>query len=299
MPVIINKDLPASSYLKKHNVFVMNDIKAFHQDIRPLEIIILNLMPDKISTENQLLKKLSNNIIQINITLLAIKSHKPKNTSLKYLKTFYKSFEEIKHKKFDALIVTGAPIEHLDFNEVNYYDELKEILKWSIDNVFTSMFICYSAQFALNYFYDIKKDNFKQKLFGVFKHYKVKPNDQLFIGSDDIFEVCHSRLTQSNPDQIKRNSNLEILAYSKEAGIHLVKSKDNKQLFVFGHYEYDKDTLEKEYLRDINNEDVLKPLHYYLNEEETLINYNWVSNASTFYNNWLNYYVYQEVPYDL
>ncbi|MGL4382953.1 MAG: homoserine O-acetyltransferase/O-succinyltransferase family protein, partial [Bacilli bacterium] len=241
-PVIIPKDLPATNALAKENIFVINKQRALNQDIRPLKICILNLMPDKITTETQLLRKLSNSIIQVEITLLKIKTHQSKNTSVDHLESFYYDFNEIKHLKYDALIITGAPLEHLAFKEVTYYNELVEILEWSKTNVFTSLFICWAALLALDYFYKIPKELLNQKLSGVYLHQPLIKNHPLHMGMNDHYYVPHSRIAYSNYKQIINNGELKCIAGSSEAGLHLVEHPNKRQVFMFGHPEYDVDS---------------------------------------------------------
>lgn len=301
MPVIIPKDLPATKVLRDNNIFVMNDLRAHTQDIRALKICILNLMPDKISTETQLLRMLSNSIIHTEITLLAMKTHQPKNTSTDHLDIFYKYYDDIKDQHFDGLIITGAPIEHLEFEQVKYWPELKEIFEWSKTNVFTSMFICWASQAAYHHFYDINKEDFDEKLFGVYSHYKVEKNDKLFTGLNDNFYVPQSRNTQSDQSAIENCLELDVLAKSNEAGIHIVANKDRTQLFISGHSEYDRDTLLKEFLRDKEkNKSIKIPVNYFVNNDENNeIDAKWMSDGSLIFMNWLNYYVYQLTPFEL
>lgn len=300
MPVIIPEQLPATRQLQEHNIFVMNQKRADTQDIRPLKICILNLMPDKISTETQLLSQLSNNIIQVEITLLTIQNHVSKNTKQSHLDTFYRFFSDVKNERFDGMIITGAPIEHLEFEQVDYWEEIQQILDWSRTHVYCSLFICWANQAALYHFYGIGKTEFRKKLFGVFPHWKERPFDPLFVGMDDIFYVPHSRHTKSDEHAIGQQSDLEILAASKEAGIHLIASKDRRQLYMSGHPEYSTDTLLREYLRDVENPEVEVPANYFVdNDPQKAIRTLWKSSGALFYQNWLNYYVYQETNYDL
>lgn len=300
MPVIIPKTLPAHQVLMDHGIFVMNKDRAKSQDIRPLKVCILNLMPDKITTETHLLSALSNNIIQIDITLCMMQSHISKNTPQTHLDLFYSTFNDIKDQFFDALIVTGAPIEHIEFEDVDYWDELTDIFNWSKTNVYSSLFICWASQSALYHFYGIEKEYFNKKLFGVYEHEKEIPSSQLFVGMDAIFYVPQSRNTKSNEAQIRSNPNLQVLASSKQAGIHLVTTPDKRQLFMSGHPEYGTDTLLREYLRDIDNPNVEIPVNYFKdNDPEKPIITKWKSHGSLFYNNWINYYIYQETDYVL
>lgn len=300
MPVIIPEALPASAILKEHGVFVMNEIRAQTQDIRPLKICILNLMPDKVTTETQLLSKLSNGIIQIEITLLAIKNHTSKNTAQTHLDNFYSYFDEIKDQYFDGLIITGAPVEMLEFEEITYWDELQKILDWSKTHVYSSLFICWASQVALYHFFGIKKQLFPKKLFGVYSHQAEEKNSQLLIGMDQIFYVPQSRNTQSDPVAIRNHPQLKVIASAEQAGIHLVSSRDERQVFMTGHPEYDKDALLKEYLRDINEPYVSVPENYFVdNDPSKEVQTLWQSHGSLFYQNWLNYFVYQKTWSDL
>lgn len=278
----------------------MNEGRAKTQDIRPLRIAILNLMPDKITTETQILRKIGNTIVQIDITLLAIENHISKNTSQTHLDTFYRYFSDVKGEYFDGIIITGAPIEHLSFQDVSYWNELKEIFDWTKTNVFASLFICWGSQAAMKHFYGIEKSAFDKKLFGVFPHIKECENDPLFLGMDDVFYVPHSRNTESIPEEIRTNPNLEVLASSPQAGIHLAATKDRRQLFMTGHPEYDTDTLLKEYQRDIQNHSVEIPANYFIGDNPANgIDTRWKSHASLFYQNWINHYVYQVTEYEL
>lgn len=299
-PVIIDGDLPAAQKLSYNNIITMSSKRANNQDIRPLRIAILNLMPDKITTENQLLSVLSNSMIQVEITLLSMATHKSKTVSSHHLNNFYKQFNQVRDELFDALIITGAPIEHLPFEDVSYIEELNSIFEWAKTNVFTSLFICWGAQAALKYYYGIEKQTLSSKLFGVFNHTKVC-DDPLFIGLNNPFKVCHSRNTQSDPDALSTHQELDILAISNEASIHLVASKDRTQLFMAGHPEYDIDTLLNEYTRDLNNNvNINLPQNYFKNDDPLLeIQVTWKSDASLFYMNWLNHYVYQATDYVL
>ncbi|WRS27939.1 homoserine O-succinyltransferase [Oscillospiraceae bacterium MB08-C2-2] len=300
MPVIIPEKLPATQALIDSNIFVMNEGRAHSQDIRPLRICILNLMPDKITTETQLLRKLSNSIIQVQITLLTMKSHTSKNTSAGHLKSFYQYFEEIKEQNFDGIIITGAPLEHLPFETVDYWKELAEILDWCKTHAFSSLFICWAAQAALYHYYGIEKNDMPEKLLGVFPHCKEDPKNKLFLGMNDTFFAPHSRYTQSDAQAIRNNPQLTVLASSEQAGIHLVASRDGRRLFMSGHPEYDRGTLLKEYQRDQHLENAPFPQNYFQDNDPTKeIIALWESDASLFYLNWLNYSVYQETEYEL
>ncbi len=299
MPVVIPEDLPATQILKDHGIFVMNTERAQTQDIRPIKICILNLMPDKITAETQLLSKLSNGILQVDITLMAIENHISKNTKQAHLDDFYSYFNDIKDEYFDGMIITGAPIELLEFEDVTYWDELVKIFEWSKEHVFTSLYICWASQAALKYFYDIDKQIFPTKLTGVFPHIKEKPESQLLIGIDDIFYVPQSRNTESDPVAIRNHKDLEVIASSEESGIHIVSSKNGRQLFMSGHPEYNKDTLLLEYQRDAAQGSTVIPVNYFKDDNpNNPIETRWMSASSLFFQNWLNYFVYQETDYD-
>lgn len=296
MPIVIPNDIPAYKILKDENIFVMSTNRAVTQDIRPIDILILNLMPLKCETETQLCRLLANSSLQVNLILIAPSNHEFKNTSASHLEKFYKNFQDIKHLHFDGMIITGAPVEKLDFEEVDYYDELKSIFEFSKNNVTSTMFICYGAQAALNHFYGIKKYPLKEKLFGVYKHKKTVIHEVLLNGIDDIFYIPQSRYTYNLESDLK-NDNLIPLCRSDECGTTILKSKDNKQVFVLGHLEYDKYTLYNEYERDLKKGlKINKPKNYF--DEKNDINVLWRSTANILYSNWLNYYVYQITPFD-
>jgi homoserine O-succinyltransferase len=301
VPIKIPEKLPAFDTLKNENIFVMTENRAIHQDIRPLEIVILNLMPDKIATETQLLRLLSNTPLQINIVLLRMISHDHKNVSEKYLQTFYQSFPEIVHRKFDGLIITGAPVETLNFEEVDYWEELKEVMEWSKTNVFSSLHICWGSQAGLYFHYGINKYKVSKKIFGVFQHTVVENNSPLVRGFDDLFWVPHSRHTEIKREDIEPIKDLLILAESKEAGVYLIEKKGGRQVFVTGHPEYDPENLKREYHRDIKKGmDIDIPVHYFPQDDpmkDPVVR--WRSHAYLLFNNWLNYCVYQETPYKL
>lgn len=301
MPIKIPANLPAAEVLNSENIFVMDELKALYQDIRPLRIVILNLMPTKIETETQLLRLLGNSPLQVEVTLLHPKTHFSKNTPTSHIKSFYKTFDEICSEKFDGFIITGAPVENLEFEEVNYWKELTAIMKWSRKNVFSTYHICWGAQAGLYYHYGIQKYPLPEKMFGVFPHYKAKSNVKLLRGFDDIFYAPHSRHTMTRKEDILQQEELEILAESDVAGLYIAASKDGRQIFVTGHSEYDKDTLAKEYFRDIEKGlDIAVPYHYFDQDDPKrppIVS--WRAHANLLYVNWLNYYVYQETPYDL
>ena len=300
MPIKVQNDLPAKEILENENIFVMDEYRSMHQDIRPLQICILNLMPVKQDTELQLLRALSNTPLQINITFMKMNSHVSLNTSVTHLNKFYHTFDELKHQKFDGMIITGAPVEHLDYEKVNYWKELTEIMEWSKPHVTSTMHICWGAQAGLYYHYGIPKYPLEQKLFGVFPHVVERRSNMLFRGSDDVFMVPHSRHTIIYAKDILDVKNLKILAYSKRAGASVIKSTDNRQVFVTGHMEYDRFTLKNEYERDkAKGLDIKPPVNYFADKDMKEVKMNWSSTANLFYINWLNYYVYQVTPYDI
>ncbi len=300
MPIVVPKDIPASKTLQSENIIVMNEERALKQDIRPLDIAIVNLMPTKIVTETQLMRLLSNSPLQINVTLVCTESYVGKNTSREHLSRFYKTFSEIKNRKFDGMIITGAPVEDIDFTKVKYWDEFKEILEFAKTNVTSTIFICWGAQAALYHFYGIEKYPLEKKLFGIFKHKNVVKYERLLKGTDDRFFMPHSRHTTIKEEDVKKNKDLVLLATSKEAGASIIRSKDNKFIFITGHLEYDRDTLEIEYKRDLEKGlDIAPPENYYVKGNKGEIKMCWTSTANVIYTNWLNYYVYQLTPYDI
>ncbi len=300
MPIIVPKDIPATKILQAENIFVMNESRAMQQDIRPLEIAIVNLMPTKIVTETQLMRLLSNSPLQVNVTLVSTGTYVGKNTSLDHLQKFYKPFSEIKNKKFDGMIVTGAPVEEIAFSEVKYWQELEEIFEFAKINVTSTIFICWGAQAALYYYYGIDKHMLPEKLFGVYKHQKLEQYEPLLKGTDDRFFMPHSRHTTVYEQDIKACEHLVLLASSKRAGAGIMRSKDNKFIFITGHAEYDRDTLEIEYKRDLaKGLNIAPPENYYVEDGSGEIKMSWVSTANLIYMNWLNHYVYQLTPYEI
>ena len=300
MPIIVPKDIPAVKTLQSENIFVMTENRAVSQDIRPLEIAIVNLMPTKIVTETQLMRLLSNSPLQVNLTLVSTETYVGKNTPLEHLQKFYKSFNDIKHRKFDGMIITGAPVEEIEFTEVKYWDELKEIFEFAKSNVTSTIFICWGAQAGLNYFYGIEKHKLDKKLFGVYKHKKLVDYEKLLKGTDDRFYMPHSRHTTVYSEDIIKCKDLVLIASSKEAGATIIRSKDNKFIFITGHAEYDRDTLEKEYKRDLEKGlPIDPPENYYVDDKQKEIKMCWVSTANLMYMNWLNHYVYQATPYEI
>lgn len=303
MPIKVQTNLPAIKILESENIFVMPEERAMAQDIRPLKIVILNLMPTKVVTETQLLRLLGNSPLQVDIELLQMATHKSKNTSRRHLTTFYKTFDEIKSQKFDGMIITGAPVEQLDFEEVDYWDELCEILDWSKKNVYSVLHICWGAQAGLYHRYGIRKYEFKEKLSGIFEHNILNPLHPLLRGFDDKFLLPHSRYTGVVEDDVYNyeNPKLEILAKSDKAGVSIIGKKNGRAFYVLGHAEYDRETLANEYFRDINKGLEIKvPENYFPNDDPTRVPpMTWRSSASLLFLNWLNYYVYQQTPYDL
>ena len=301
MPIKIQSDLPAKAELEEENIFVMDENRAISQNIRPLEIIVLNLMPIKQDTELQLLRGLSNTPLQIDVTFLQMSSHVSKNTSASHIKKFYQTFEEIKNNNYDGMIITGAPVENLEFEEVNYWDELITVMEWSKKHVTSTIHICWGAQAGLYYHYGIKKELLPKKLSGVYKHRVMNRKEPLVRGFDDVFMAPHSRYTQASRQQILDNPRLKVLADSDEAGIYIVLGDGGKEIFVMGHPEYDRLTLDQEYKRDIDKEiEPDLPVNYYPDDDcnrKPLLS--WRSHANNLYTNWLNYYVYQITPYDL
>ena len=302
MPIVINKELPAYKILTDEKIFVMDSERAVLQEIRPIEIAILNLMPTKETTEAQFMRLLSNSPLQVNITLVKTSTYNATHTDKSHLDRFYKTFEEIKARKFDGMIITGAPVENMDFEKVAYWKELEEILDWTKTNVTSTLFICWGAQAALHYFYGIKKHPLKEKCFGIFAHRRIRDGvaEPLMRGISDEFHMPHSRHTIIYAKDILHINELRILAYSKKAGASIIKSCDNRQVFVTGHMEYDRDTLKKEYERDLSKGlNIKPPANYFADKDLTEVKMNWSSTANLFYINWLNYYVYQVTPYDI
>ena len=301
MPIKISNDLPARAILEKDHIFVMTETRALHQDIRPLKILILNLMPNKIETETQLLRCLSNTPLQIEVTLMQTSTHEAKNTAPEHLLNFYTTFDKIKDQRFDGLIITGAPVEQMPYEEVEYWEELGEIMDWSKENVFSTLHICWGAQAGLYHHYGINKQILPKKLSGVFKVDILTEKSRLFHGMDDYLYVPQSRYTAVDRNQVANHPKLRIMSESKEVGIHLVGDKEGRQFFIMGHHEYDRDTLLKEYQRDISrglSPEV--PKHYFPDDNPEKPPFaRWHIYASTLFTNWLNYFVYQTTPYEL
>lgn len=300
MPVKIPSTLPARTTLENENIFVMDEDRAIHQDIRALRVAILNLMPTKISTETQILRLLSNSALQVEVTLLNTATHESKNTDAEHLLEHYVTFEDIKHEKFDGLIITGAPVEQMPFEEVDYWKELTQIMDWSETNVESTFHICWGAQAGLYHKYGIPKYDLPRKMFGVFEHRLLNRTESLMRGFDDIFLAPHSRHTEIRREDIEKHSELQILAESEDAGVYIVSDKDGRNLYITGHSEYDPLTLKGEYDRDVNKGlPIHVPKNYYPNDDPSKMpNVRWRGHANLLYANWLNYYVYQSTPFD-
>ena len=300
MPIVIPRDIPAYDVLRKESIFVMGDRRALSQDIRPLEIAILNLMPTKIETETQLMRMLSNSPLQVNVTLIKTATYSATNVPQKHMDRFYHTLEEVKTRRFDGLIVTGAPVETMDFHLVKYWDELCEILDFADKSVTSSIFICWGAQAALSYYYGIGKRELDKKMFGVFENEIKVPLDPLLRGLNDKFMVPHSRHTEIDTDALAREGRLVVLASGEECGPSIIKSIDNRRFFFTGHSEYDRDTLKNEYLRDLEKgEKIDRPKNYFIGEGTDEIDMSWRSTGTLLFSNWLNYYVYQVTPFDI
>lgn len=301
MPIQIPNDLPAANTLLQENIFVMTQQRAESQQIRPLEIVLLNLMPTKIATETQLSRLLGNTPLQVHLELMHMSSHKSKNVSQEHLLNFYKSFDELKHRKFDGMVITGAPVELLDFEDVDYWQELCQIMEWSKTNVHSTFHICWGAQAGLYYHYGVPKYPLDKKLFGVFEHEADYKRAILLRGFDDVFWAPHSRHTTIRREDVEKIPGLKILASSKEAGVYAMMSKGGRQIFVTGHSEYDPETLNNEYVRDKNQGlEIEVPKNYFPNDDDTkppLVR--WRGHANLLFSNWLNYFVYQTTPYDI
>ena len=301
MPIRIDNELPAKQKLEIENIFVMSNLRADTQDIRPLKIIILNLMPTKLETETQLLRLLSNSPLQLDIEFLQVATHKAKNVSKSHMDKFYKTFDEVNENKYDGMIITGAPVEQMEFEEVDYWDELCKIMDLSKTNVYATFHICWGAQAALYYHYGIKKYKTPKKIFGIFPHTCLDDTHPLMRGLDDVYYVPHSRHTEIKMSDIAQVKDLQIISYSEEAGVHIVSDMECRKFFVTGHSEYDRDTLAKEYFRDLSKGlDIDMPVNYFPNNDTNLVpKMTWKGTANLIFNNWLNYFVYQKTPYDL
>lgn len=300
MPIKIQGDLPVKEILEKENIFVMDESRASHQDIRPIQILILNLMPLKEETELQLLRSLSNTPLQVDVTFMAVQSHEAKNTSMSHLNKFYEKFEDIKNRYFDGLIITGAPVEQMEYEEVDYWEELCEIFEWANTHVTSTLHLCWGAQAGLYYYYGLPKYMLPKKMFGVYRHRVMNRKVPLVRGFDDYFMAPHSRHTEVRAEDIRSVKELTILAESEEAGVFLAIADAGKRIFVMGHPEYDRITLDKEYKRDKEKGlPIEMPVNYYPDDDETKKpNLQWRSHGNILYSNWLNYYVYQNTPYE-
>jgi len=301
MPIKIPNLLPATEILESENIFVITETRAITQDIRPLQILVLNLMPTKIVTETQLARVLGNTPLQVELELLQMRSHVSKNVSQDHMIAFYKTFDQIKHRKFDGMVITGAPVEQMAFEDVDYWPELCEIMEWSKTNVHSTFHICWGAQAALYYHYGVPKVPLEKKLFGVFPHMVERKSSILFRGFDDVFMVPHSRHTTILREDVEKVPQLKILAVSPDAGVYAMATDQGRQVFITGHSEYDADTLEREYLRDKNaGLPIEVPANYYPDDDDSQPpRVTWRSNANLLYSNWLNYFVYQNTPYDI
>ncbi len=301
MPIKVQHDLPARSVIENENIFIMDETRAISQDIRPLEIVLLNLMPLKEDTEIQIIRSLSNTPLQVNLTFMIPSGHKSKNTAISHLNQFYCQFNDIKDKKYDGLIITGAPLELLSYEAIDYWEELEQIMDWADKNVTSSLFLCWGAQAALYHFYGLKKYKLRQKLTGIYSHEVHHRKCPLVRGFDDVFLAPHSRYTEVRAEDIAKIKDITILADSKTAGVFLAMSKDGKRIFVMGHPEYDRNTLDSEYKRDVKKGLNPKiPKNYYpKNDPNNKPLLTWRGHANTLYTNWLNYYVYQATPYEL
>ncbi|MBN2806995.1 MAG: homoserine O-succinyltransferase [Prolixibacteraceae bacterium] len=301
MPVNIPHQLPAIKVLEQENIFVMDDTRAQHQDIRPLRIAVLNLMPVKVTTETDLIRLLSNTPLQLELDLVKIMGHTPKNTPEEHMQAFYTDFSQIRHKKYDGLIITGAPVEQMEFKDVTYWDELREILEWAEHNVQSSLFICWASMAALYHYYGVPKYPLDQKMFGVFHHTAVNPQLPIFRGFDDEFHLPQSRHTEIRAEDIETVPGLEVIAVSDESGVGIVKDKGGRRIFVTGHFEYSANVLDLEYRRDLaSNLPIQPPKHYFKKDDpnrQPVVR--WRGHANLFFQNWLNYYVYQETPYNI
>ena len=301
LPIRIDNELPAKQSLEIENIFVMSNLRADTQDIRPLKIIILNLMPTKLETETQLLRLLSNSPLQVDVEFLQVASHEAKNVSKSHMDKFYQTFDEIKNNRYDGMIITGAPVEQLEYEEVDYWEELCTIMEWSKHNVYSTWHICWGAQAGLYYHYGIKKYPTEKKVFGVFPHYSLDETHPLMRGLDDIFFVPHSRHTEIRMPDIAKVKDLQIISYSEYSGVHIISDMACRKFFITGHSEYDRDTLAKEYFRDVEKGlDIEMPYNYFPNNDiKRVPQMNWKGAANILFSNWLNYFVYQKTPYDL
>ncbi|WP_308224679.1 homoserine O-succinyltransferase [Prevotella sp.] len=301
MPLRLPDKLPAIELLKKENIFVMDDSRATSQDIRPLRIVILNLMPLKITTETDLVRLLSNTPLQMEIYFMKLKSHTSKNTPIEHMMMFYKDFDVLEKEKFDGMIITGAPIEHLEFEDVEYWNEISKIFAWANTHVTSTMYICWAAQAGLYYHYGVPKYQLPKKMFGIFQQHTLQPQIPLFRGFDDVFNMPHSRHTEVRREDIEKHNELEIVAESPDSGVSIVMARGGRQIFVTGHMEYSPYTLDSEYRRDLGKrDDVDMPKNYYRdNDPQKAPNVTWRAHANLLFSNWINYYIYQETPYNI
>jgi homoserine O-succinyltransferase len=301
MPLRLPDRLPAIELLKHENIFVMDDSRAHMQDIRPLKIAILNLMPLKITTETDLIRLLSNTPLQLEVSFMKLKSHTPKNTPIEHMMMFYRDFEQMRHEKYDGMIITGAPVEQLEFEDVTYWAEVSDIFAWARTHVTSTLYICWAAQAGLYYHYGIPKYPLSKKMFGVFPQHTLNPQLPIFRGFDDVFQMPHSRHTELHREDILANPDLQLIAESPDSGVSMVMARGGREFFIMGHLEYAPDTLDKEYRRDKDTrDDVDMPVNYYVNDDpDQGPKVTWRAHANLLYNNWINYYVYQETPYDI
>ena len=301
MPIKIQGDLPVKEILEKENIFVMDESRASHQDIRPIQILILNLMPLKEETELQLLRSLSNTPLQVDVTFMAVQSHEAKNTSMSHLNKFYQTFPELKDNKYDGMIITGAPVEHLAFEDVDYWQEICTIMEWTKSHVFSTLHICWAALAGLYYHFDVPKYDLPQKMFGVFPQHVLEPHCQLLRGFNDVFHAPHSRHAEVHREDIEKVPQLKILTESELSGVHIVANKNGRQYFITGHSEYDRDTLKGEYFRDKEKgAEIAGPYGYFPDDDPTKEpHFSWGCSANLLFSNWLNYFVYQETPYNI
>ena len=301
MPLRLPDRLPAIELLKHENIFVMDDSRAHMQDIRPLKIVILNLMPLKITTETDLIRLLSNTPLQLEVSFMKLKSHTPKNTPIEHMMMFYRDFEQMRSEKYDGMIITGAPVEQLEFEDVSYWSEMQDIFAWARTHVTSTLYICWAAQAGLYYHYGIHKYPLQKKMFGIFPQHTLNPQLPIFRGFDDVFQMPHSRHTEVHREDILANPDLTLIAESDECGVSMVMARDGREFFITGHLEYAPNTLDKEYKRDKDvRDDVELPKHYYRHDDpQQGPMVTWRAHANLLYANWINYYVYQETPFDI
>ena len=301
MPLRLPDRLPAIDILKRENIFVMDNSRAHSQDIRPLRIVILNLMPLKITTETDLIRLLSNTPLQLDINFMKLKSHTPKNTPIEHMMMFYRDFESMRHEKFDGMIITGAPVETMDFEQVTYWDEIVDIFNWARTHVTSTLYICWAAQAGLYHYYGVPKYPLEKKMFGIFEQHTLQPQMPIFRGFDDTFMMPHSRHTEIHKEDILARPELQLIAESDDSGVSIVMARGGREFFITGHLEYSPNTLDNEYKRDFGvRSDVELPRNYYRNDDPSLPPMvTWRAHANLFYSNWINYYVYQETPFDI